>query len=149
LKKLMVLAAAAGAAITGLSTGVSSAQGSPSVVGKKYSEASQALDSAGYTVTVSTRVGDQLSQDDCLVTNQRDSSTPFTVGGDKTVLLSLNCNAVLSAASSEGRAAKELQSKVEWQQTPGGQQWCAEAQERHPEWDWEGSPNLAGCRGGG
>jgi beta-lactam-binding protein with PASTA domain len=149
LKKLMVLAAAAGAAITVFSTGVASAQGSPSVSGKKYSEASQTLENAGYTVKVSNRVGGQLAQDDCLVTDQRDSSTPFAVGGDKTVLLSLNCTAVLSAASPEGRAAKKQQATVEWEKTPGGQQWCEESRVKHPDWGWDSSPGLAGCQSGG
>jgi hypothetical protein len=149
MKKLMVLAAAAGVAMTGFTTGVSSASGAPSVVGKKYSEASQALSDAGYTVTVASRVGDQLAPDDCIVAGQKDSNKPFTVGGDKTVLLSVDCNDVLSAATPEGKAAKELKEKQEWQQTPDGQQWCADAKEKNPQWNWAGDPRLAGCRGGG
>jgi hypothetical protein len=149
MKKLMVLAAAAGVAITGFTTGVSSAQGAPSVVGKKYSEASQTLSSAGYTATVSTRMGDHLAQDDCIVSSQRESNKSFTVGGDKIVLLSLDCDETHSAASPEGRAAKKQQSTVEWQQTADGQQWCADAEKKHPDWGWGKDPGLAGCQSEG
>jgi hypothetical protein len=144
--KLMAAAAAAGAALTVFSTGVASAQGSPTVSGKTYSEASQALEAAGYTATVSTRVGDQLELDDCMVTSQRETSSPFRVGGDGTVLLSLNCNDVLSVVSPEGRAAKELEATIANQRTPEGQQWCEEAKEQYPDWGWDTSPKLEGCR---
>ena len=153
----MVLAAAAGAAMTLFS--VADAQGSPSVSGKKYSEASATLSKAGYAVKVSTMVGDQLPQSDCVVTSQQDSLPPsygpsqFDAEKGKTVLLSLNCNAVLasageagnSAASPGGRAAKEVQANVEWQRTPEGQAWCAQAKQQHPDWDWS-LPKLAGCK---
>ena len=106
---LMALVGTAGVTVTIFSPAIASAQGSPSVVGKKYLEASQTLANAGYTVEVSNRMGDRITEDDCLVASQRDSTKPFTVGGDKTVLLSLNCNAVLSAASPEGRRRRNWQ----------------------------------------
>jgi hypothetical protein len=164
LKSLMILAAAAGAAMT-LISGVADAQGSPSVSGKKFSEASTTLQQAGYTVKVSTMVGDQVPQSDCIVTSQQDSApaafgpSQFNLVKDKTVLLSLNCNAGMasptgagySAASPEGRAvaAKELQSKVEWERTAGGQAWCEQNKAQHADWDWETDPHLAGCKSAG
>jgi hypothetical protein len=58
------------------------------------------------------------------------------------VLLSLNCNDSVaapgkpgnSAASPEGRVAKQQQQEVEWRGTQQGQVWCAAALEQHPEW---------------
>jgi hypothetical protein len=157
----MILAAAAGAAMILFSTGVACAQGSPSVSGKKFSEASATLQGAGYTVKVSAVVGDRLPQTDCVVTGQSDSAPPafgpsqFNAGKDKTVLLSLNCNAAVasatdagnSAASPEGQATKKDQKDVEWQRTPDGQKWCEDTKAQHPEWDWKSS-KLAGCQGG-
>jgi hypothetical protein len=108
-------------------------------------------------------VGDQLSQDDCLVTSQTvlPSTSSFGPsqfkggGGNNIVMLSLNCNGTLasagnagnSAASPEGQAAKKVQESVEWQRTPAGQAWCSEAKQKNPDWDWNG-PKLAGCKGG-
>jgi hypothetical protein len=149
MKKLMIVAAAAGVAMTGFTTGVGSAQGTPNVVGKKYSEASQTLSDAGFTQSIETRVGDALADANCIVSGQRDSNKPFAVGGDKAVLLSLDCNDVVSATSPQGRAAKKQQETVEWQQTPDGQQWCADAEIKHPDWNWASDAGLAGCRGNG
>jgi hypothetical protein len=147
--------------MTLFSTGVAGAQGSPSVSGKKFSEASATLQGAGYTVKVSTMVGDRLPQSDCVVTGQSDSAPPafgpsqFNAVKGKIVVLSLNCNAAVasatdagdSAASPEGQATKKQQKMVEWESTPDGQKWCEDAKAQHPDWDWN-LPKLAGCQGG-
>ena len=169
MRSFIVMAAAAGAAVTLFSTGVADAQGSPSVSGKKFSEASATLQKSGYTAKVSTMVGDQVPESECVVTSQKDllfSEPSFGPSQfnttknktDKTVLLSLNCNAAVasatdagsSAASPEGRAATaaELKKKVEWERTPKGQAWCEQSKIQHPEWDWE-SPSVAGCNSAG
>jgi hypothetical protein len=160
LTKLIILAVATGAAMTAFGSGV--AGGSPSVSGKKFSEASATLQGAGYTVKVGTVVGDQLSQSDCVVTGQSDSGTPafgpsqFSAVKGKTVLLSLNCNATVasatdagnSAASPEGMKAAKEQKGIEWERTPDGQQWCKENIKAHPDWGWN-LPWAAGCNSPG
>jgi PASTA domain len=160
--RLIVLAAAAGAAMSLLSAGKAGAQGAPDVTGKKYSEATAALKNAGFTAQLAAKVGDQLSQGDCLVSSQAVLASTSSFGpsqfkgggGNNIVMLSLNCNGGLasagesgnSAASPEGQAAKKLQEKVEWESSPDGQAWCKEAKIQYPRWDWS-VPNLAGCGG--
>jgi hypothetical protein len=97
-----------------LGTGVASAD---DYAGQKYSDASSAASDAGQTVVVAARVGDKVSQDDCLVT--RSQTAPFASANDgahvsKTVQFYLNCNAGYATAgtpgpsvgSPEGRTAK-------------------------------------------
>jgi hypothetical protein len=84
--------------------------------GKKYSDAKSALSDASQKGVIATRFGDEVSEDDCLVTRSQsaawikgDSFAPVT----DTVLVYLNCDAGVasatqagnSAASPEGRAA--------------------------------------------
>jgi len=109
------VAVVAAVAITG--TGVAQAASSPSVVGQKYSDARSALSGAGFTIVVSSTVGDQVAWPDCIVTRQQDQSVPppENTGGSASnqTLLSLNCDAQVatakapgnSLASPEGRAA--------------------------------------------
>ena len=112
---IALLAVVAAVAITG--TGVAQAASSPSVVGQKYSDARSALSGAGFTIVVSSTVGDQVAWPDCIVTRQQDRSVPppENTGGSASnqTLLSLNCDAQVatakapgnSLASPEGRAA--------------------------------------------
>jgi hypothetical protein len=109
------VAVIAAVAITG--TAVAQAASSPSVVGQKYSDARSALSGAGFTIVVSSTVGDQVAWPDCIVTRQQDRSVPppeNTAGSTSNqTLLSLNCDAQVatakapgnSLASPEGRAA--------------------------------------------
>ena len=162
MNRLIVLAAAAGAAMSLLSAGAAAAA-APDVTGKTYSEATATLKTAGFTAKLAAKVGDQLSQGDCLVSSQAVLAPTSSFGpsqfkgggGNNIVMLSLNCNAGLasaveagnSAASPEGRAAKKLQEKLEGERSPGGQAWCEEAKIQYPKWDWS-VPGLAGCQGG-
>jgi hypothetical protein len=74
-KKLITSAAiAAATSIFLLGGGVAGAATAPDETGKKYSDAVADLKKAGYTVEVSTTVGDQLPQSDCLVTSQHNES---------------------------------------------------------------------------
>ncbi len=87
------------------------------MVGQKYSDAKGALASAGYSIVISTTVGDEQSRDDCVVTHQQDRTVPppenTGASATKQTLLSLNCDAAVasatkpgnSLASPEGRAA--------------------------------------------
>ena len=84
--------------------------------GKTYKDAKSALDDAKQTGVIATRSGDELSDDDCIVTHSEQAA--WLKGDDfapvsDTVLLYLNCDADVasatqagnSAASPEGRAA--------------------------------------------
>jgi hypothetical protein len=162
LTKLKILAVAAGAAMTVFGPGVPCAQGSPSVSGEKFSDASEALKKAGYTVQVSSTVGDRLPQSDCVVTAQSDSAprafgpSQFNANKEPTVSLSLNCDATVasatdagySAASPEGQKSAKVKDSIEWERTPEGQQWCKENKKTHPDWGWN-RPWAAGCNSPG
>jgi hypothetical protein len=128
-----VVAASAFVALFG--TGVAAAD---DYAGQTYADASSTAVSAGQTVVVAGRVGDKLSQDECLVT--RSQTAPFASANDgvhysSQVQFYLNCNGGYasatnpgaSLASPEGReakaaadeaAAKEQQS-LEAVSTPG------------------------------
>jgi hypothetical protein len=117
-KKSIVLSAgsvvAASACMALFGTGVAAAD---DYAGQTYADASSAASDAGQTVIVASRVGDKVSQDDCIVTSSQ--GAPFLHGDDfahvsDTVLFNLNCNAGYatantpgpSLASPEGREAK-------------------------------------------
>jgi hypothetical protein len=116
-KKLVVFGSGALGALalsTVFGTGIASAD---DYAGKKYSDASSAASDAGLTVVVAARVGDKVSQDDCVVT--RSQTAPFASANDgahvaSTVQFYLNCNGGYATAgmpgpslgSPEGRSAK-------------------------------------------
>jgi hypothetical protein len=116
-KKLIVFGSGAIGALalsTVFGTGVASAD---DYAGQKYSDASSAASDAGQTVVVAARVGDKVSQDDCVVT--RSQTAPFASANDgahvaSTVQFYLNCNGGYATAgmpgpslgSPEGRSAK-------------------------------------------
>ncbi|UUO02937.1 hypothetical protein M4D79_06855 [Mycolicibacterium novocastrense] len=94
-----------------LTPGVATA--SPSVWGKTFAEASTELNNAGYTAVVATQLGDKLPQPECLVTSQRDASTPFaSPNAKRQVYLSLNCYPEPASESSAGYSAANPNS--EW-----------------------------------
>lgn len=118
MRKHIVLGAGAAVAASAwmalLGAGVAAAD---DYAGKTYADASQAASQAGQSVVVASRVGDKVSQDECLVT--RSQTAPFADADDGThvsnqVQFYLNCNAGYatattpgnSLASPEGRAAK-------------------------------------------
>jgi hypothetical protein len=117
-KKSIVLSAgtavAASAMMALFGTGVAAAD---DYAGQTYADASSAASDAGLSVVVASRVGDKLSQDECLVT--RSQTAPFADADDGThvdgqVQFYLNCNGGFatatkpgaSLASPEGRQAK-------------------------------------------
>ena len=118
MKKSIVLSAGSAVAASALmalvGTGVAAAD---DYAGQTYADASSAASDAGQTVVVAGRVGDKLSQDDCLVT--RSQTAPFISANDgahydSQVQFYLNCNGGYatatnpgaSLASPEGREAK-------------------------------------------
>jgi Domain of unknown function (DUF4333) len=109
-RSLWAVVVAAGAVVVALaSSGVADA--SPDVVGHPYSDASSALNSAGFTPVVANAFGATVPWPECMVTRQQDRTA--TDGGARQTLLTLNCNAPLAApgvagnsqGSPQGRAA--------------------------------------------
>ena len=107
-------AIAASACMALFGTGIAAAD---DYAGQSYADASAAASDAGQKVVVASRVGDKVSQDDCLVT--RSQTAPFASANDGAhvdgqVQFYLNCNAGYATATSpgnslaspEGRAAK-------------------------------------------
>jgi len=73
--------------------------------GQTYADASSAASSAGLSVVVAARVGDKLSQDECLVT--RSQTAPFASANDgahysSQVQFYLNCNGGYATATNPG-----------------------------------------------
>lgn len=120
MKKLFVvgagsaIAAAAATATVLFGAGVAAAD---SYAGQTYADASSAAGDAGLTVKIAARVGDKLSEDDCIVT--RSQTPPFTSANDGShrsgeIQFYLNCEGAYatankpgaSVASPEGRQAK-------------------------------------------
>ena len=118
MKKSIVLSAGSAVAASALmalfGTGVAAAD---DYAGQTYADASSAASDAGLSVVVASRVGDKLSQDECLVT--RSQTAPFADADDGAhvdgqVQFYLNCNGGYatatnpgaSLASPEGREAK-------------------------------------------
>jgi hypothetical protein len=138
-KKSLVFSAcsavAASAALALFGAGVAAAD---DYAGQTFADASSAASDAGQTVVVAARVGDKLSQDECLVT--RSQTAPFASANDgahydSQVQFYLNCNGGYatannpgaSLASPEGREAKaaadeaaaEEEQSLEAVSTPG------------------------------
>jgi hypothetical protein len=80
----------------------------PNVVGLKYSDARSALTGAGYSVIVSTTVGDTVDRPDCMVTRQQGRTEPApentTASPVSQMLLSLNCDAPVATAVTPGNS---------------------------------------------
>jgi hypothetical protein len=116
-KKLIVLAGGSvvvASCMTLFGAGVASAD---DYAGQTYADASAAAGDAGEDVVVAGRVGDKLSEDDCLVTRSQTAPFSSAVDGvhyDGQVQFYLNCaggyatatNPGASVASPAGREAK-------------------------------------------
>jgi hypothetical protein len=102
------IAAAVCAAVLGAGP-AAAAPSAADAIGQKYSDASNAISKGGGSAVVATRVGDQVGQDDCLVTNAqlapflRDGTTYAKSNGE--VMLSLNCEAPVASAVDPGNSA--------------------------------------------
>jgi hypothetical protein len=109
-RRVLCGSAVASAAIAGVIVAAvpAHAASSPTVVGKKYSDAKGALSSAGYSVVVSVTVGDQLARDDCTVTRQQDRTVPppenTGASATKQTLVALNCDAAVASATKPGNS---------------------------------------------
>jgi hypothetical protein len=108
-KKLNVLAGGAmGATVVWLpmfGIGIATAD---DYAGQTYADASSALSNAKLKGVITTRTGDTLPNDKCIVTHSENA--PW-IKGDKfgavtdTVLLYLNCNATVASATAPGNSA--------------------------------------------
>ena len=139
---LIQLVAASTVAVGG--AGVASA--TDPLVGQTYSEASAQISKIWKAeVVLATVVGDSVSLDDCIVSSWRKEMST------KKVYLSLYCNDRLasstsaghSAASPEGRAAKQHAADVKWLQDHP--ELCVQYKAKHPEL-FEPKP-IEGCEG--
>jgi hypothetical protein len=108
MKKLSAFAAALGATTVSmafLGTGVAAAD---DYTGQTYADASEAISKAGKKAVITTRAGDELSDDNCVVTSSENA--PWLKGDDfapvtDTVLVNLNCNATVATATKSGNSA--------------------------------------------
>jgi len=108
MKRLSIFAAALGATAVSmafLGTGVAAAD---DYAGQTYADASEAISNAGKKAVISSRAGDGLSDDDCVVTSSE--AAPWLKGDDfapvtDTVLVNLNCNATVASATKAGNSA--------------------------------------------
>jgi beta-lactam-binding protein with PASTA domain len=109
------VAAIAAVSMTLVANGVASA-GAPSVVGQKFSDASSAMRSAGFTVKVGTTFGDSVRESECVVTSQATQSKPQS-GNHSTegtvVVVSLNCSPHVASAASPGYSAASPQGRAD------------------------------------
>lgn len=117
-KKAVLLTASmttAASAVIVFESVVAHAASPPNVVGLKYSDASSALTGAGYSVVVSTTVGDTVDRPDCMVTRQQGRTEPppenTSASPVSQILLSLNCGAPVATAVTPG---KSRQNPVGW-----------------------------------
>lgn len=104
----------AAAAMLLFGVGTSTANGDD-YSGETYRDAAGQLAEAGKTVVVSTRSGDILPQDKCIVTHSQ--FAPWLKGkGFKpvknTVLLDLNCNVNVATAKDPGNSAASPQGRA-------------------------------------
>src|SRR6201991_3169875 len=111
----VAIASAAVAAVL-VAAGPAQAASSPTVVGQKYSDAKGALASAGYSIVISTTVGDEQARDDCVVTHQQDRTVPppenTGASATKQTLLSLDCDAAVASATKAGNSLASPQGRA-------------------------------------
>lgn len=107
----------------------------PAVVGEPYSDAAEAIEDDGGTPVVAARVGNQLEDGDCIVTNAWEASFVRDTGDefepdDGEVMVALNCNgshatvtdpgaSLLSPAGREAKAAEEAEEAAEAAEAEG------------------------------
>ena len=106
MKKLIVIGSGAVCAFAisaMLGTGIAAAD---DYAGMTYADASSAASDSGESVVVAARIGDKVSEDECLVT--RSQPTPFTSAVDGAavdgVQFYLNCNGGVASATKPGNS---------------------------------------------
>ncbi|AMO63760.1 Uncharacterised protein [Mycolicibacterium phlei] len=109
--RLLTVAVLTAAAVVA-SAGVAAADG---YTGETYGDAVAQLSEAGETAIISSRTGDALPEDECVVTHAQKAS--WLKGDDfshvtDTVLLDLNCNAPVATAKTPGNSAASPQGRA-------------------------------------
>jgi hypothetical protein len=111
MKKLIALGAGSVFAVAVASAalfGTATASAAPDVVGKKYSDAQEAIQKSGGSAVVASRVGDQLDEADCIVTNAWDASFLRISNADNSqVNVALNCNGAYATANEPGTSVQD------------------------------------------
>jgi hypothetical protein len=86
--------------------------------GQTYADAAAAIQAAGGTAIVATRIGDKLPQDECIVVDSADQSfvRPMTTdvyfkASSGEVRLSLNCNGGYASATNPGASLQSPEGK--------------------------------------
>lgn len=126
--------ASAAAAMALFGTGTAAAA---DYVGQTYADASEAMDEDGLDPIVATRVGDQLHEDDCIVTAAWEPPFLRGVGDDfehseDEILVSLNCAGPYATATDPGASVasplgREAKSDAEKEAAEQEEQELAEA----------------------
>lgn len=94
-----VAAAAVAMALFGTGTAVAA----PDVVGQTYSDAKDAIEEDGGSAVVASRVGDQLDEGDCIVTNAWDASfLRIDASDEDQIQVALNCAGGYATATDPG-----------------------------------------------
>jgi hypothetical protein len=104
--KMLIILAGGLAAATPTLFGAGIAAAAPDVVGDTYSDAASAIQGAGGTAVIATRVGSGADEGECIVTNAWDA--PFIRDGANAngeVLVALNCNGAVASAGTAGNSA--------------------------------------------
>jgi beta-lactam-binding protein with PASTA domain len=103
---------AAGVAIALVGAGTAAA--APDVSGQTYAKAKQALSEAGLTPIIATRVGDRVSEDDCIVDRVQDANFVSGTGtaASSTVRVYLNCYGSVAANNKPGYSNQDPMGKT-------------------------------------
>jgi beta-lactam-binding protein with PASTA domain len=103
---------AAGVAIALVGAGTAAA--APDVSGQTYAKAKQALSGAGLTPIIATRVGDRVSEDDCIVDRVQDANFVSGTGtaAASTVKVYLNCYGSVAANNKPGYSNQDPMGKT-------------------------------------
>ena len=133
MKKLIFVGAASAMAVSAGLFGAGTAAAAPEVVGMKYSDAQEEIKDSGGRAVVAARVGDQLEEDDCIVTNIWDSSFLRIDSADRNEMsVALNCAGEYATATNPGTSVqhplgREAKSEAEEEAAEQEEQELAEA----------------------
>jgi hypothetical protein len=138
-RKLIVIGAgavgAAAVAMAFVGHGVAGADALSDVTGKYYGQAKAVLSKAGLTPIVATRVGDVVSDDNCVI--DRVQPANFTNGtgsaASKTVYVYLNCYANVASAQQPGYSRQSQLGAAAYNAEQQAQQQAAAAQQAQSE----------------
>jgi beta-lactam-binding protein with PASTA domain len=120
---------AAGIAMALVGHGVAGADTLSDVTGKYYGQAKQVLSQAGLTPIVVTRVGDQVTDDQCVVDRMQNANFLGGTGSavSKTVSVYLNCYANVASPQQAGYSRQSQLGRAAYEAELAAQQ-QAEAQ---------------------